>query len=147
MGTGKPRYDLHVLQRLIGQGPISSTITRAAADAAGDLGLTPDDIVDAVLSLGLQHFYKSMEAHSCPGLWQDVYHLKYRGTWMYIKLQLNSEGMALWSSSRRNEVSSGEVRSLRNLRWSCDTRRGAAYQEDGGPDRHVPGSVLSLWAV
>ncbi|HEX2078557.1 MAG TPA: type II toxin-antitoxin system MqsR family toxin [Longimicrobium sp.] len=95
MGRGQPTYDLHELQRLIGQGPLSSWITQAAADGAAELDLSDDDIVDAVLRLEPQHFYKSMESASCPGLWQDVYHLEYRQTWTYIKLQRNPAGRAV----------------------------------------------------
>ena len=40
-------------------------------------------------------FYKSMESEACPGLWQDVYHLVYRRTWLYIKLQMGADGRAV----------------------------------------------------
>ncbi|HEU0300660.1 MAG TPA: type II toxin-antitoxin system MqsR family toxin [Longimicrobium sp.] len=95
MGRGTPTYDLHELQRLIGQGPISATITSVATDGATALKLDIADIVDAVLALDSRHFYKSMESEYRPGLWQDVYHLEYRGTWMYIKLQLGVDGRAV----------------------------------------------------
>ena len=48
-----------------------------------------------MLLLGPEHFYKSMEADKCPGLWQDVYHLSYKGTWLYIKLQKLPDGRAV----------------------------------------------------
>lgn len=92
MGRGKPAYDLHELQRLIGQGPISSSITRTAKRGAAALGLGDEDIVDAVLELTSMHFYKSMEAEQQPGLWQDVYHLDYLGVQLYIKLQISADG-------------------------------------------------------
>jgi hypothetical protein len=88
MGRGEPTYDLQELQRLIGQGPISSVITRTAKDGASAVCMTVDEIVEAVLTLESTNFYKSMESVECPGLWQDVYHLEHRGTWLYIKLQL-----------------------------------------------------------
>lgn len=94
MGRGQPTYDLHELQRLIGQGPISSSITKAAEQGARDLGWDKDDIVDAVLELTTQHFYKSMESERMPGLWQDVYHLEFRSKRLYIKLQLGFDGRA-----------------------------------------------------
>jgi hypothetical protein len=94
MGRGEPTYDLRELQRLIGQGRISSQISRAAVDGASALDLDDEAIVDAVLTLESGHFYKSMEAEKCPGLWQDVYHVSYRGTWLYIKLQLLPDGRA-----------------------------------------------------
>jgi motility quorum-sensing regulator/GCU-specific mRNA interferase toxin len=94
MGREEPTYDLLELQRLIGQGPISSSITNAAEEGASELGWSRSDIVEAVLELTSQHFYKSMESERLPGLWQDVYHLRYRGIWLYIKLQLALTGRA-----------------------------------------------------
>ena len=75
-------------------GPISSSITKAAEDGATEFGWTRNDIVEAVLELTSQHFYKSMESERLPGLWQDVYHLKFRGIWLYIKLQMGTHGRA-----------------------------------------------------
>jgi hypothetical protein len=95
MGRGQPTYDLHELQRLIGQGPISSVITAAARDGAFSARLTEDELVDAVLALGSANFYKTMESVERPGLWQDVYHLDYCGKWLYIKLQLLPDGRAV----------------------------------------------------
>lgn len=92
MGRGKPTYDLHELQRLIGQGPISSSITRAAKRGAALLDFGAEDIVGAVLELTPVHFYKSMESERQPGLWQDVYHLDYMGVQLYIKLQIGADG-------------------------------------------------------
>jgi hypothetical protein len=94
MGRGEPAYDLQELQRLVGQGEISSSITKAAELGAAELGCGLGDIVEAVLELTTQHFYKAMESERMPGLWQDVYHLRFRGTWLYIKLQLSLEGRA-----------------------------------------------------
>ena len=95
MGRGQPAYDLEQLQRLIGQGPISSVITMAARDGASAACMTLDQLVDAVLMLESVDFYKSIEAVDRPGLWQDVYHLEYGGTWLYIKLQMLPDGRAV----------------------------------------------------
>jgi hypothetical protein len=95
MGGGVPAYDLQELQRLIGQGPISSVITVAARDGASDACMTDADLVDAVLTLQSTDWYKTMESVKRAGLWQDVYHLEYRGTWLYIKLQMLSDGRAV----------------------------------------------------
>lgn len=92
---GKPTYDLHQLQQLIGQGELSSRISAAAVTGATLLNLQESDIIAAILELGPGHFYKSMESEQCPGLWQDVYHLRYRGADLYIKLQLNLVGVAV----------------------------------------------------
>lgn len=94
MDRNEPAYDLRLLQRRIGQGLLSSVITRVAVDGASDLGFQTDDIVAAVLELGPPHFYKSMESARFPGLHQDVYHLEYRGEQVYLKLQLLPDGRA-----------------------------------------------------
>lgn len=94
MGRGQPTYDLQHLQQLIGQGPISSSITKMAQDGAADFCWGRTDIVEAVLELAGEHFYKSMESERMPGLWQDVYHLEFRGVPLYIKLQLAPDGRA-----------------------------------------------------
>jgi hypothetical protein len=95
MGRGEPTYDLQELQRLIGQGPISSVITMAARDGASAACMTDTELVDAVLALQSTDFYKTMESVERPGLWQDVYHLEYQGTWLYIKLQALRDGRAV----------------------------------------------------
>jgi hypothetical protein len=95
MGRGGPTYDLEQLQQLIGQGRVSSAVTEAAQQGAALLGLGEDDIVEAVLALTPDHFYKTMEAEQFPGLWQDVYHLEFRNVWMYIKLQRSPGGLAV----------------------------------------------------
>jgi len=92
MRIGRSTYDLEMLQRLIGQGPLSRVITTAAIGGAGLLNIDTAGIVEAVLALTPAHFYKSMEAEKRPGLWQDVYHLPFEGVEIYIKLQLSPDG-------------------------------------------------------
>lgn len=94
-GEREPTYDLQELQRLIGQGEISSSVTKIAEAGAAELNCGSGEIVEAVLELTNQHFFKSMESERMRGLWQDVYHLEFRGTWVYIKLQLGIKGRAI----------------------------------------------------
>lgn len=84
-----PAYDLEEVQRLVGQGPISSRITKVAIQGAADVGMREQDIVAAVLALDAGCFYKSMESEKTPGLWQDVYHLTWGDVELYLKLQIN----------------------------------------------------------
>ena len=95
MGKGDPRYDLQELQRLLGQGLVSSWIMGTAKQGAALLGFGEEHIVEAVLELTPQHFYKSMESERCPGLWQDVYHHEHQGVRLYIKLQMGLDGRAV----------------------------------------------------
>ena len=89
-----PTYDLERIQQLVGQSPISSFITVAAVAGARALGFGEPDIISAVLELTPACFYKSMESERLPGLWQDVYHLSYRGAELYLKLQIDPLGRA-----------------------------------------------------
>ncbi|HEX9939433.1 MAG TPA: type II toxin-antitoxin system MqsR family toxin [Longimicrobium sp.] len=90
-----PAYDLEEVQRLVGQGPISSRITMAAIQGAADVGMRESDIVAAVLALDSRCFYKSMEAEKQPGMWQDVYHLAWGEVDLYLKLQIDHAGLAV----------------------------------------------------
>lgn len=92
---GKPTYDLELLQQLIGQGDLSRFFTTASKQGATRLSMSESDIIAAVLELSTSNFYKSMEALKCPGLWQDVYHLQYRGVDLYIKLQISRDRRAV----------------------------------------------------
>ncbi len=91
---GKPTYDLQLLQQLVGQGELSRTITKAATQGAVLLGFDRDAIIEAILLLKPENFYKTMESELLPGLWQDVYHLEFREEQLYIKLQLGDGGRA-----------------------------------------------------
>lgn len=91
---GKPTYDLHLLQQLVGQGPLSRVITKAALDGGTPLSCGTDEIVEAVLALTAGDFYKTMRSERLPGLWQDVYHLEREGIDLYIKLQQGLDGRA-----------------------------------------------------
>ena len=95
MRSGTPTYDLRRVQQLVGQGPLSRSITTAAVDGADRCGFVLRDIVQAVLALSPEHFYKSMESEKMPGFWQDVYHLEYRDVVLYIKLQIGPDGRAV----------------------------------------------------
>lgn len=91
---GTPTYDLQHLQQLVGQGPLTRTITTVATEGASAAGFFIEHMVEAVLLLRPSDFYKTMESERVPGSWQDVYHLEYGGTQLYIKLQLGLDGRA-----------------------------------------------------
>jgi len=92
---GVARYDLELVQQLVGQGELSCTITTAARDGARECGLDVDELVEAVLALSTTNFYKSMKAEKLPGMWQDVYHSSFREVELYIKLQISPVGKAV----------------------------------------------------
>lgn len=89
---GKPTYDLQQLQQLIGQGELSRMVTSAARAGATQCGLDLSGVIAAVLALTPADLHKTMESEKCPGLWQDVYHLRFQDVELYIKLQLSPDG-------------------------------------------------------
>lgn len=87
---GTPTYDLGEIQRLIAAGPETRRITAIASAGGVELGADPPVLLRAVLSLDEACFYKTMPSTGTPGLWQDVYHLRWRGNEVYVKLQIDS---------------------------------------------------------
>jgi hypothetical protein len=79
---------------LIAAGPETRRVTAAAGAGGIELGADPAVLVRAVLSLDEGCFYKTMPSTTTPGLWQDVYHLRWSGNEVYVKLQIDS-GMAV----------------------------------------------------
>lgn len=90
-----PTYDLQQVKWLVGQGELTCFISKAALLGGDDLQIDRDGIVEVVLSLEPEDFYKTMEAERCPGLWQDVYHRWVEGEELYIKLQIDQAGCAV----------------------------------------------------
>ena len=61
------------------------SITTIARKNAFELGLTMDDVHDAVSSMKPGQFYKSMTSYADHTKWQDVYHVPYGDWLLYIK--------------------------------------------------------------
>ncbi|WP_175530264.1 type II toxin-antitoxin system MqsR family toxin [Desulfobacula phenolica] len=89
---GTATYDLYEIQDLL-KTPGSRIITRECYRNAVSLGYSSEEeIVNRVLQLRPSDLYKTMEAESKPGLWQDVYHSNEGSITLYIKLQLSFNG-------------------------------------------------------
>lgn len=52
---------------------------------AAAMGFERNDIIQAVESMLPKHFYKSMTSHGNHRIWQDVYHVPYKGFLVYVK--------------------------------------------------------------
>lgn len=89
MSPREPRCPLERVQELIGTRRYR--LTAIAAKGAGELGFDEDDIVDCVLALTPEAFYKPMPAEKLPGAWQDVYRPTHLGIPLYVKLQIVGE--------------------------------------------------------
>lgn len=102
MRRSSPTYPLGEIQRLVAQGHPVGAVTQTARDNAARLGFGLSDVVEAVLSLRREDFYKSMVAEKRPGQWQDVYHLDHERVPLYIKLQLTAgHGVVIQFKERR----------------------------------------------
>ena len=86
-----PHYKLSKVKSLIQSNQFIITGT-ARKTVAYDFAFSEEQIVEAVLSLEMNSFYKSMTSHDDHSLWQDVYKSKLRNNIRaYIKLQIISE--------------------------------------------------------
>ena len=70
-----PHYKLGKVKSLIQSNQFIITGT-ARKTAAYDFAFSEEQIVEAVLSLEMNSFYKSMTSHDDHSLWQDVYKSK-----------------------------------------------------------------------
>lgn len=63
-------------------------ITGSSQRSAAAMGLDEQDIVDCILALHENCFYKTMPAELRPGTWQDVYRPRFAGLDLYVKVQV-----------------------------------------------------------
>jgi hypothetical protein len=87
-------HSLDLIKRLIREEQYS--ITTSAIQSAHAMGFDEDDVCECILDfLDRTHFYKAMTSERSPGLWQDVYKINYRGTGVYLKLQIGRTGTSV----------------------------------------------------
>jgi motility quorum-sensing regulator / GCU-specific mRNA interferase toxin len=55
-------------------------------------GITLEQVVQIVQGIMREHFYKSMTSEADHTIWQDVYHVPYAATVLYVKFTTDSEG-------------------------------------------------------
>ncbi|MES2317232.1 MAG: type II toxin-antitoxin system MqsR family toxin [Pseudomonadota bacterium] len=79
-----PHCKLPVVQALVRVGLVRTT--HAARAGANELGLTFSEMLDVVMTLTPEDFYKSMTTHADHTVWQDVYRLSTPAGDVYLKL-------------------------------------------------------------
>lgn len=84
MEKGTPHCKLSVVKAMIGAGKVRSTMSALSGGAA--LGFDFDGIVEVVMSLTANDFYKSMTTHADHTVWQDVYRPTTQAGEVYLKL-------------------------------------------------------------
>jgi motility quorum-sensing regulator / GCU-specific mRNA interferase toxin len=95
-----PHYDLSTIRRTFSTRD-TLRITRSAIITAECLGLTLSDIVDLIQTITRKHFYKSMTSVANTRIWQDVYHVPWGATVLYVKFTTDAEGYLVISLKER----------------------------------------------
>lgn len=86
MKKRKPHYDLEEIKKVVADPNISPFTKRARRDGS-ELGLTPQEMRDVVLSLSGSDFEESMDTYWDCTVWHDVYYITIKGDVpVYIKL-------------------------------------------------------------
>ncbi|EIC83140.1 type II toxin-antitoxin system MqsR family toxin [Serratia sp. M24T3] len=82
-----PHTRLHIVQTLVAEGKVKATNT--AINGADELGLTFDDMCDAINGLTMRDFFKSMTTYRDHTVWQDVYSPTLPCGVVYLKLTVS----------------------------------------------------------
>jgi motility quorum-sensing regulator / GCU-specific mRNA interferase toxin len=70
----------------------AAAFTKTAIDGGRQMGLTMSEMIDAVCSLTLRHFFKSMTTYADSRVWQDVYHADTPVGKAYVKVTMRADG-------------------------------------------------------
>lgn len=91
MEKNTPHFDLAVVKaEVVKLG--KKAFTRSALESGHDMGLTHQHMVQAICTLERRMLYKSMTTYVDHRVWQDVYHTKFYGMEIYIKVSYRSGG-------------------------------------------------------
>lgn len=95
-----PHYNLEEIKLLIAKRQY--IIRKIAIDNAQcDFDFRPKDIIENILNLQNNNFYKSMTSEYDNKIWQDVYHLLIDNEEAYIKLQIIDENSVIIQFKRK----------------------------------------------
>jgi motility quorum-sensing regulator/GCU-specific mRNA interferase toxin len=67
-------------------------MTKTAQDCAFGLGLLLPRVVDLIQGMTRGQFYKSMTSKANHAIWQDVYHVPWQTTVLYLKFTTDAQG-------------------------------------------------------
>lgn len=84
MEKRSPHCKLSVVKAMIEAGKVRTTMSARAGAAA--MGFGVEEIVEVVMALTAQDFYKSMTIHADHAIWQDVYRPATKAGEVYLKL-------------------------------------------------------------
>ena len=92
----KPHYDLVTIKATFSL-PANLRMTRTAQDTALGLGLLLEPLVTLIQGITREQFYKSMTSAANSAVWQDVYHVPWKGLILYVKFTTDASGFLLIS--------------------------------------------------
>lgn len=84
MEKRRPSHDLVAFRARCGDAR-RLAITTTALRSAADLGFGRVEITAVIRAMKPTHFYKSMTSYRDSRRWQDVYHVPWRQTVLYVK--------------------------------------------------------------
>ena len=91
MEKRRPHYSLSEIQNMVLLRGLDA-FTKTAIDNADAMGLSDTQMIQAVLDMTKNCFYKSMTTHASSKVWQDVYHpITIKGV-AYVKVTLRNDG-------------------------------------------------------
>ena len=91
MEKRKAHYDLSALIGDVRRRGVAS-FTKTALDGGRRMGLTTEEMIEAVCSLTPACLYKSMTTYADGRVWQDVYHADTPSGKAYVKLTMREDG-------------------------------------------------------
>lgn len=92
----KPHFDLATIKATFST-TLKLRMTRTASNSAMALGMVLLDIVKLIQGTTREHFYKSMTSEHDSAIWQDVYHVPWADTVLYVKFTTDASGFLLIS--------------------------------------------------
>lgn len=90
MEKQRPHYDLKVIVAQMNTVE-NLNFTQSALNDLRLAGMTRADAFEVVQNLSRTNFYKSMTTYKNHQVWQDVYHVEWRGKTLYLKFQQAGE--------------------------------------------------------
>ena len=89
MEKRKPHCPLPIVHAMVKSG--KSRLTKTASDSALLLGFDYDEVINIVIGLTMNDFYKSMTSYVDHRIWQDVYRPLTKTGQIYLKLMVIDE--------------------------------------------------------
>jgi motility quorum-sensing regulator/GCU-specific mRNA interferase toxin len=95
MEKRRPHYKLQEIKAVVAREGMD-VFTFSARQGAAAMGLTDEEVLVVIGSLGSGCFHKSMTTHADPAQWQDVYHAPCPGSkTAYVKFTLRKRTVVI----------------------------------------------------